>query len=110
MEISRGRHFKQLVKANSLDRDVGLELDLPYSFAKNFIELASLVAIIRQAGIELHRNKEKNSFELSYFEQLNPEEISSLESTWKYLRKLVSLLPEEQKMVIEFRYFSSVCQ
>ena len=113
------RFFHQLVKGEQLDTNEEDEKEpseenkddknqLPYAFAKNFAELASLAAIVSEVGVRLHQNSERETFELSYCEQSSPEDAIIANNTMSYLQKLVSQLPENQRRVLEYRYFQGL--
>ena len=115
------QYFKQLVK-HAEERDVqgeeiedekiageikacAKEKELPYSFARNYGELAGLAAIIAHVGIELHYNVEGGPFELSYLEQLDPEKIVAIRNSLEHLQKLITKLTDKESRMLTLRYF-----
>ena len=80
---------------------------LPLPFAKNVSELAQLIHVIDAAGIRLHLNADKQTFEISYVDQETPEAEIILKRTKEYLHELIDQLPEVQRKIVKYRYFSN---
>lgn len=78
--------------------------NLPYPFARSVNELAGLLNVIDQIGLQLHISCEGEA-ELSYAQDQNPETLTVLKHSKRYLKSLVAQLPESQRVVIERHYY-----
>ena len=86
-------------------KESGDKSSLPFSFAKTQRDLASLAAIVEQAGIHLVVNRKKVVADITYLDDQNPELKLTNKSTAQFLAKLVSQLDPDSRKVIELRYF-----
>lgn len=86
----------------------GKEIDpaeVPFAFARTVDELAGMLDVIDELNLRLHVSVDDGSAELAYSEDLNPEQLTMLRSSKQHLRKLISQLPEDQRLLIELRYY-----
>ncbi len=81
------------------------DTDLPYTFARSAVELASLGDVLGEVGIRIHLLSDRKSIDLSYVEESSPEFISLFRSGNQMLADLISKLPEPERTMIQLRYY-----
>ena len=78
---------------------------LPYSFARTAVELAQLAEVVHEVGIRLHGAEDKDIVDISYSRQLSPEKEAAIRSSKRFVGRLIEKLPEDQRKILELRYF-----
>ena len=78
---------------------------LPHSFAASASELVSLLDVIEEVNLRIYCETGKPDIQLSYANQRDPESSAALKISRQCLHRLVQSLPEQQKRLIELRYF-----
>ncbi len=108
--ISRN-HYASLTRTGEPENEAAVSSNrshakLPYVFARNGLELGTLASIIEEVGIRLHLDDDREVIGCSYASDRDPERAAMLSNTRRYLKKLMRLLPERERRVLELRYFA----
>jgi len=104
--ISR-RYFENLMQCDSVQKKKD-KLKLPYHFVNEPQELQKMDVVLEDYGINLHVIGDGNSTDLSYSKKLNPEQEASKSEISSLLKGILEQLPERQKRLIEYHYFSDL--
>lgn len=78
--------------------------EIPFAFAKSAEELLKLLEVIDDFGFRGHLNEDRTALELSYVNQLTPEEMAMKGEVKAALDKLLAQLTPDQRKIIEMRY------
>ena len=112
----RRRYYNQIVRASSRpdpncqsetesgDKSQSPDPTVPYAFARTISELAELMRTLDEVGLTIHRTLEGGA-DISYANEVSPEGMAMFGNGRAYLKKLIALLPEKQRRVLELRYF-----
>lgn len=85
-----------------------LPKQVSYTLARGMSDLRSYSSVIEQNGIKLHTNDEKEITDISYADQLNPEEHTLEVNRKDFIRAIVKSLKLHERKVIDFRYFQDI--
>ncbi len=115
METSRGNSSCFRMSLEGFGRDdfynelstgfvSGQEKEIPYQVSVSLLQLSRLAQVIEQTGVKLHCAS-FDSAELSYANEISPEQYVASGSVKKYLARLLNQLPEHQRELLRMRYF-----